>query len=221
MMCAEVGYELRNATNYLIGSPAEIPGDGAPYHLIIPQLYQRDSEQMCRNVIDTYFDYYGNAYYSVPLAVIDTRYIDMLAQATGSVLNEFTGGYPQYPDYPDMNTDGLAFYWYYDVPIMYDMRAFIKTHVNDEVFQQWDRVYQQAVPYYRMALEWMTIYTPLEQAFLSFNQDVSRYGCVSMFIPQNTSIYFNGNFHYNKTFNNYGWNRLIDWSRFGWNEDVI
>lgn len=221
MMCAEVGYELRNATNYLIGSPAEIPGDGAPYHLIIPQLYQSDSEQMYRDVIDTYFEYYGNAYYSVPLSVIDTRYIDQLARATGAVLDEFTDGYPQYPAYPDLTADSIAYYWHYDVPIMYDMRAFIKTHVNDDVFQQWDKVYQQAVPYYRMSMEWMTIYTPLDYAFNTFSQDISRYGCVSMFIPMNTSTYFNGSFHYNKTFNYYGWNRLIDWSRFGWNEDTI
>ena len=221
MMCAEVGYELRNATNYLIGSPAEIPGDGAPYHLIIPQLYQSNSEQMYRNVIDTYFEYYGNAYHGVPLSVIDTRYIDQLAMATGAVLDEFTGGYPQYPAYPDLTADSIAYYWHYDVPIMYDMRAFIKTHVNDDVFQQWDKVYQQAVPYYRMSMEWMTIYTPLNYAFKTFSQDISRYGCVSMFIPMNTPTYFNGSFHYNKTFNYYGWNRLIDWSRFGWKEDTI
>ena len=223
MMCAEVGYELRNATNYLMGSPAEIPGDGAPYHLIIPQLYQSDSQQMCRNVIDTYYDYYEDVlwYYSVPLAVIDTRYIEQLAKATGSVLDKFIGGYPQYPEYPNLAADSIAYYWHYDTPIMYDMRAFIKTHVDDDVFQQWDKSYQLAVPYYRMSMEWMTIYNQLEWAFKTFSQDESRYGCVSMFVPQNTSAYFYGSFHYNKTFNNYGWNRIIDWSRFGWNEDVI
>lgn len=221
MMCAEVGYELRHVTNYLIGSPAEIPGDGAPYHLIIPQLYQSNSEQMCRDVIDTYFDYYGDADYSVPLSVIDTRYIEQLAMATSAVLDEFTDGYPKYPAYPDMTADSIAYYWHYDTPIMYDMRAFIKTHVNEDAFWQWDKAYQQAVPYYRMALEWMTIYDQLDWAFRTFSPDISRYGCVSMFIPQNTSAYFNGTFRYNRTYNYYGWNRIIDWSRFGWTEDVI
>ena len=28
------------------------------------------------------------------------------------------------------------------------MRAFIKQHTSDADFQQWDKVYQQAVPYY-------------------------------------------------------------------------
>ena len=218
MMCAEVGYELRNATNYLLGSPAEIPGDGAPYHLIIPKMYQSSSEQMYRDVIDTYYDYYEDILwdYSVPLAVIDTRHIEQLAEETRAVLDKFTGGYPHYPDYPNLSADSIAFYWYYDTPIMYDMRAFIKANVSDDDFQQWDKAYQLAVPYYRMSMEWMTIYDSLDYAFRSFSQDESRYGCVSMFIPKNTSIYFNGTFHYNRTFNNYGWNRIIDWGRFGW-----
>ena len=216
MMCAEVGYELRNVTNYLMGSPAEIPGDGAPYDLIIPLLYQSNGQQMCRNVIDTYYDYYGDVFYSVPLSVIDTRHIEQLAEATRNVLEKFDGGYPQYPAYPDLTADSIAYYWHYDSPIMYDMRAFIKTHVSDDVFQQWDKVYQLAVPYYRMALTWMTIYRQLESAFWTFSKDESRYGCVSMFIPMNTPYYSNSTFRYNKTYNNYGWNRVIDWSRFGW-----
>ena len=220
MMCAEVGYELRNATNYLIGSPAEIPGDGAPYDLIIPQLYKNDSE-LYRNVIDIYDDYYEKenfSYEPVPLSVIDTRYISLLAEATQKVLDRFIDGYPQYPAYPDMSVDSIVHYWHYEAPIMYDMRAFIKANVSNDDFQQWDKAFQDAVPYYRMSMEWTTTSSPQRWAFRTFSPDISRYGCVSMFIPQNTSIYFNGTFRYNRTYNYYGWNRIIDWSRFGWTD---
>ena len=227
MMCAEVGYELREATNYLIGSPAEIPGNGAPYNMIIPHLY-KEGDGLYRGIIDTYFDDYTRAYqydwglkgHSVPLSVIDTRHIEQLAEETAKVLDKFSDGYPHYPAYPNLTTDSVAFYWYYDTPIMYDMRAFIKTYVGDEDFEQWDKAYQEAVPYYRMSLKWMTIYDNLNYAFRTFSRDMSCYGCVSMFIPKNTSIYFNGTFKYNKTYNDYGWNRVIDWSRFGWTDDV-
>ena len=57
MMCAEVGYELRNTTKYLIGSPAEIPGRGAPYHLLVPYFYKNGAE-LYRGIIDNYYDYY-------------------------------------------------------------------------------------------------------------------------------------------------------------------
>jgi hypothetical protein len=221
MMCAEVGYELRNVTNYLIGSPAEIPGDGAPYEDIVPILYKSGSA-LYKGIIDSYYDYYIEDYqtdyelkdYSVPLSVIDTKYIEQLAQATHDVLEKFTGGYPLYPKYP--NLKGNVFYWYYDAPIMYDMRAFIKKNTSSEDFSQWEQAYKQAVPYYRMSMEWMTIYNSLYYSFSSFDSDITANGCVSMFIPQNNYNYYNGTFRYMKTFNNFGWNRVIDWSRFGW-----
>ena len=38
MQCIEVAYELRNVTQFMVGSPAEIPGSGAPYDKIIDAL---------------------------------------------------------------------------------------------------------------------------------------------------------------------------------------
>ena len=91
MACAEVAYALRNRTEYLIGSPAEIPGFGAPYHLLMKELFNT-SDTFYKNIVDTYYDYYANDYvlnitermkwpymidthYSVPLAAINTAYI--------------------------------------------------------------------------------------------------------------------------------------------------
>ena len=223
MMCSEVGYELRNVTNYLIGSPAEIPGNGAPYTKIIPILYKNGSE-LYKGIIDTYYNQYLEEYqtdyelkgFSVPLSVIDTKYIGELAQATHDVLGKFIGGYPLYPDSPD--TEGLVFYFYprYEDPAMYDMRAFIKKNTSSEDFSKWEQTYKQAVPYYRMSMEWMTIYYDLYYSFEEFTDDEAANGCVSMFIPRNWWNYYSGTFSYNKTFNNFGWNRVIDWSRFGW-----
>ena len=220
MMCAEVGYELRNATNYLIGSPAEIPGDGAPYDKIVPYFFANGSA-IYKGIIDTYFDYYIEGYkgeylegYSVPLSVIETQYMEQLAQATHDILNQFTDGYPAYPE--SATTGDIGFYWYYDTPIMYDMKAFIKSHTSAADYEKWEQVYTKAVPHYRMSLQWMTIYGFLESAFRRFNQDESLYGCVSMFIPRNHYSYNIDPFYYNKTFKNYGWNRALEWERFGW-----
>ena len=225
MMCAEVGYELRNATKYLIGSPAEIPGDGAPYDKIIPYLFKNDS-QLYTGVIDAYYDYYLKDYetdyylngYSVPLSVIDTRQIEQLATATRNVIDTFAEGTFNYPLTPSLK--GLPFYLYYDAPAMYDLRGFIKMYAAEDDFQAWDRTYQQAVPYYRMSMMWMTIYESLDYAMYYFNNEATDNGCVSLFIPRNISSYFSGDFCYNKTANNFGWNRVIDWSRYGWTSDA-
>lgn len=36
----EVAYELRNCTDYVIGSPTEIPGPGAPYESVVPAMFK-------------------------------------------------------------------------------------------------------------------------------------------------------------------------------------
>ena len=222
MMCAEVGYELRNVTNYLIGAPAEIPGNGAPYDKIVPLLYGNGS-QLYKNIIDTYYNYYLAYYkgdyfldgYSVPLSVIDTKYMESLAQATNDILDKFEGGYPVYPKEP--NVGNIVYYLYDDYPVMYDMRAYIKSNTSAADFAAWENVFKQAVPYYRISLRWMTIYTSLEISMYAFNQDESLYGCVNMFIPKSESSYAKSKYNYNKTCNNFGWNRAMDWSRYGWN----
>ena len=227
MMCAEVGYELRNVTDYLIGSPAEIPGPGAPYDIMLFNLFKTGSN-LYNSIIDTYYEYYLEAYkaeytslagYSVPLSVIDTKYMEELATATRDILDKFTDGYPLAPDSPDLN--GIAMYDGYDSPLMYDMRAFIKKHVSSDDFQTWEDIYRQAVPYYRMSMKWMTIYDGynsynLEAAMNTFDKDQSLYGCVSMFIPLNLTAYNGGEYAYNKIAAHFAWNRIMNWGNYGW-----
>ncbi len=217
MMCAEVGYELRNATEYLIGSPAEIPGNGAPYDEILPYLFKNGSE-MYKGIVDTYYDYYLEAYtqdpgyrylsgYSVPLSVIDTKYIEQLAQQTKSILTYIM---PQYPQ--SVTTEDVPYYWFADAPIFYDMKAILKLQVDSNAYTAWEQAYNQAVPYHRMSARWMTTNGGL--SFITI--DESYCGCVSMFLPLNYTSYFSGAYEINKTANNFAWNRTMDWSRFGW-----
>jgi hypothetical protein len=234
MMCVENGYELRDVTDYMIGSPAEIPGFGAPYQLVLPYLFKNGSE-LYKGIIDTYYDYYADydnltygeksrwSYmeggYSVPLSVIDTKHIGNLADWTHDMLEQATGGYPQYPESPDLT--GIAFYWYADVPMMYDMRAVMERLLPETEFKAWNAIYKQAVPYSRMSMKWMTIWDMysiggrLDRSFDTFDTTL-EYGCVSMFIPRQGQYYSYGNMPYDKTSINFGWNRVMDWKRFGW-----
>ena len=233
MMCVENGYELRDVTDYLIGSPAEIPGFGAPYQLVVPQLFKTGSD-LYKGIIDSYYDYYADynnlnvneksrwpymeGGYSVPLSVIDTKFIGDLADWTHDMLEQATDGYPTYPNSPDLTS--VAFYWYYDVPMMYDMRAVMERLLPETEFKAWNAIYKQAVPYSRMSMKWMTIWDRqgggrLDRSFDTFDANLN-YGCVSMFIPRQDSYYSSGNMAYNKTSINFGWNRVMDWKRFGW-----
>jgi len=232
MMSAEVGYELRNATDYLIGSPSEIPGPGAPYDLLIPSFFYNGSN-LYRNIIDTYYNYYTKAYnettdgslnylkgYSLPMAVIETQYMEQLAQKTHEVIATFATNYPE-----AVNVNGIPYYLHYDSPSMYDMKAVITKQaqaydstvksVYEPIYNDWLQAFKQAVPYSRMSMRWMSIYYDQMYSYNFFDQNADC-GCVSMFVPQNLSNYFSGDFQYNKTANHFGWNRIVDWSRYGW-----
>lgn len=219
MMCAEVGYELRNATEYLIGSPCEIPGNGAPYDQVLPHLF-KDGTALYKGIIDAYYEGYNStATFGIPLSVIDTKYISNLAVATAEILEQTKGGYPQKPDAPDLS--GIAFTFGYDVKMMYDMRAVIERLVPTDAFKQWDSVFQQAVPYYRMSMRWMTNFDgrsgtyDLLSAFDTFDPTLS-YGCVTMFLPHTGYGYEKGDLVYNERSKNFSWTHIMNWSRFGW-----
>ena len=88
MQCVEVAYELRHVTDFLIGSPAEIPGDGAPYDIILPQMCQLPAtKQTVAEIVKGYGDYYvqgeGSAIYQgVELSACATAHLEALAMAT-------------------------------------------------------------------------------------------------------------------------------------------
>ena len=233
MMCVEAAYELKDVTEYMIGSPAEIPGYGAPYQLIVAQLFKSGSN-LYRGIIDTYYNYYADFNnlnyaekaswpymeegYSVPMSVIDTKYVGDLANKTHDMLERAQGGYPQYPETPDLS--GIAFYCYntyslWPVDMMYDIRAIMERLLSAEDFATWDKTYQQAVPYYRMSMKWMTEFYEQIKAFDTFDTNL-KYGCVSMFIPRVGQSYSYGSMPLNKTVQNFVWSHVMNWKRFGW-----
>ena len=53
MMCLENLYELRSVADYLIGSPAEIPGQGAPYDKIMRDMF--GDGDFYTGIIDKYY----------------------------------------------------------------------------------------------------------------------------------------------------------------------
>ncbi|MBR3079877.1 MAG: hypothetical protein IKH01_08685, partial [Prevotella sp.] len=81
MMCLENLYELRTTCDYLIGSPAEIPGKGAPYDQIIPDMF-KDGD-FCKAIIDKYETSVRG---TLPLVAVKTSEMENVAQATRTAL---------------------------------------------------------------------------------------------------------------------------------------
>lgn len=224
MLCVETAYELRHAADYLIGSPAEIPGDGAPYDVIVPLLFSR-TDSFCRDIVDAYYAHYQATYqtgeyaqdfdmaylqgYSVPLAVVDLQHMDALAEVTRSVLMPRE----QY------SVDGLTYYFgqlfaYSFVPVMYDMGNVMARNLPYADYAQWRAVLDKAVPYRLNSSRWMTIYSALRSSMRSntFEPNDTAYAGLSMFVPLSLYDRYAG-CDYNETIKTTQWYDAIGWGR--------
>ena len=219
-MCAEVGYELRNCAEYLIGSPAEIPGEGAPYHLMVEKLFST-SPSFYNDICNCYYDYFIEAYtdpdyrdwdlagYSVPLSTFRLDQMENLADATKQLMKTFM---PQYPEQLDLTN--LPYYFFNERRVLYDMKTVFKKYAPESDYNKWLKVFNTAVPYQAYSLKWMSIFSTIRNDFDIFPQDTSLWGSVSMFFPQ--AYYSNCYFGYNERIRKLQWYNAVDWPSYGW-----
>ena len=181
-MCLETMYELRNVTDYIIGSPAEIPAEGAPYEQIMPALFEKNT--FCSSIIDIYHRTQNG---EVPLSVVKTSAMDQLASATRYALDmvqeKIGNGYA--------DTQGLIHYGYsassiqfhQEYNLFYDAGDFFRSQLPESDYQQWKQALDEAVVEKRFAKEWRTCMT-WRYIYSDFEMTEEKYHGVSMYIPQ-------------------------------------
>jgi hypothetical protein len=196
-MCSEVVYELRHATDYIIGSPAEIPGKGAPYRTVVPAMFSRN---------DTFYREMVDAYYAqivdgdrVPLSVVKTSEMDQLAASTRTTLKSIMA--TQEAHYLDL-TD-LIYYsgqkGYSSAHVMYDMNDIMLRYAGSD-YASWRQSFDKAVIYSKMAPRWNTNGMVV---FEDFTVTDERYGGLSMFVHQ-PDVYTNY-YQYNRDITKLSW----------------
>ena len=207
MMNVEDGYELREVTDYLIGSPAEIPGYGAPYETIVPALFLH-TENFYQAVIDAYADAYPNR---VPLSVIKTSEMEALAEATRPLLsriNEYVNNESNLMDrhiyYNNTYVDGKRKH------IMFDVREVVRKAFANEPskYENWYQVFQRAVPYNRIAEMWQTD-SFIKINFNDFTVTDDYFSGVSMFFPMEQ--YGTEEWSCNKAIKKMSWYYAVGW----------
>ena len=197
MMCVECAYELKDVTDYYIGSPAEIPGKGAPYNTVVPAMMEK--ETFASSICDKYAIGTSNR---VPLAVVKTSEMASLATATKTVLQTMKAAdkLDQYP-----NLDSLVYYLDHN---LYDMNHFIMTNASEAEYNSWKQAFDKAVIYTRFARVWDTMG---HVNFYHFAMTSTNFGGMSMFIPQ---------WRLQSTDNNYikkfGWYYAAGYDTVGW-----
>jgi len=185
-MCLENLYELRDVCDYIIGSPAEIPGYGAPYDQIMSDMFS-DDEAFYSNIIEKY---YTSVWQGVPLSVVKTSEMQNLADATRLALQSVKAQMGE--GYADM-TGHIHYYYTQDKIkfeqahcIFYDAGEFFLKHAPAEDYQLWRQAYDRAVVDRRMATRW-EVDKPWYFIYTDFTVTEENYHGVSMFVPQNPS----------------------------------
>ena len=199
-MCLESIYELRGVTDYIIGSPAEIPSPGAPYNTVVPEMFKRKDAPL--GIMTKYAECYKNY---LPLAVAKTKEMDALAQETRNVLKAIYGRLDS--EYPDM-TDIIYYYNeyrsrylpYYN--IFYDAGDFVKQYATENEYKQWKAALDRVVTDKVFSKNWDTNKSWASH-YSAFEMTEEKYHGVSMFVPQapETGYYA----RYNKDIKMMGW----------------
>lgn len=90
----EVAYELRNKSNYMVASPAEVLAEGFPYHITIPLIMQNKTPQ---NIASSFVEYYrsksNSLYQSATIGVVKMNELETLAQKTKAFYTRFNSAY--------------------------------------------------------------------------------------------------------------------------------
>ena len=186
MMCLENLYELRSVADYIIGSPAEIPNDGAPYDQIMPDLFGEG--QFYTNVITKY---YKSVEGMLPLTAVKMSEMDNVAQANREAMQAVKAKIGE--GYADMT--GIIHYYYTGTDsamlakyrLFYDAGDFMQRHAPKEVYQQWKQTLDKAVVDHRNASLWDTD-KGWNFGYKDFTVTDEKMHGVSMFVEQDPKM---------------------------------
>ena len=176
MQGVEVAYELRDVATWCIGSPAEIPGSGAPYDYIMADLFaeREDAWTIARD----YYDYYINRG-GLVISAIRTGEMEALAEAT----RPYVQSLDTYP-----STDSIQKYlpvvnknqW---KPEYFDMGSAMGQWLYDDDYPEWREVLNRAVPHLYFTHYWTSQFTGNGGFYPVITDDDSYIACLSMYIP--------------------------------------
>ena len=183
MQCAEIDYELRDVTDYIIASPAEIPYDGAPYADLMRPLF--DEETFTKTIPDTYYQAYKkSSLYGALMSTVNCAKMEDLMQATKKVVAAHSN------ELKSMSFSGVLDYFIYDkwksvghFPDYYDMNGMMRKLLADAEYKEWKATFDSAVPFAIATDAWYSIYAYTVTGVGIVDNDQSQYCGVSMYVP--------------------------------------
>lgn len=184
-MCLETLYELRGVADYVIGSPAEIPGEGAPYQDVVPAMFE--STGFYTSIANSYYNKVSG---NLPLSVVKMDEMDRVAQATGNALKsakaKIGNGYADLTGMIHYGSLGTNESYDAVANFFFDAGDFISRYASPTDYQQWKQALDRAVVEKRIGYTWDTL-KKWNIHFNDFKMNEERYHGVSLFVPQDPS----------------------------------
>ncbi|MDY3821054.1 MAG: clostripain-related cysteine peptidase, partial [Bacteroidaceae bacterium] len=151
MQTVEVAHELRQVTDYLIGSPSEIPGEGAPYDRIMLPMMRGNATE----IAEQYYQYFTDRQ-GVALSVVDCRQMDSLAIATAPLIERFWAGRAE------VDVLGVQRYHTFETsahnPEAQDIRGMMHKLLPDSIYEAWEQVLLRTVVWHKATYSWDSVY---------------------------------------------------------------
>lgn len=158
MMSVETAYALRDEADYIIASPTEIPGPGAPYDTMVPAMFKQGNTAV--DIAKAYYNTYETLYNDgkgnsdshwtagVSIGVLKTSALSALAQATGNALSNaidkelsaLKGEIFDYDQRPQSSSSRIGYY---------DMAQIIQSLTTGTDWTNWEKAYGDAMVYYQ------------------------------------------------------------------------
>lgn len=213
MQSVEVAWDLRKATRWLIGSPAEIPGPGAPYEKVLAPMFYTDD--YARGIVEAYYKGYADECvpltassddcFGVVLSAVDCDRLETLRKATSDVILAYMSSSI------DDNVSRVQHYFPYastEIPYYFDMLDYMRNNIaSSEVLQEWERTFYDAIPIRAATDTWYSAYS---NGLCDVNQ--KNYGGISCYVPLNGKVFAQLNEWFRRT----SWYTAASWNQVGW-----
>lgn len=204
MQAVEVAYTLRETTRYIVASPAEIPGPGAPYNTLLKPMFSSPLDM--EDFVNTYYQAYSeDNTYGVCLSAVDCDYLEVLAATTSDMITKYAS------TENEINFDSIQCYYTAKsnlYPEYYDMNGYMSRLITDDHdYAYWKSVFDQAVPFRKTTDRWYSVYTKKREPV-----DMKNYGGMSCYVPKDKSTHKTFNEQYRTT----PWYKVSGWKLLGW-----
>lgn len=208
MQCVEVDYELRNVCRSVVASPAEMPGDGAPYHLMMKDFFREDKP--AEHIAETYHEAYKDHYQGgVVISASCSSEMDGLARTMRPFVTRLFANHRQYDmtgvqEYCPFKQETRWKPEYLDLAST--MNQLLASPVDyASLMAQLDKAY----PVHLYSNFWMSVFYYSGRAYIT---DPEHIASVSMFFPHE-KYDFKG---YNEYLHRYQWYHASGFDQTGW-----